>query len=218
MKPVGATKCCAHNLQRQGFRLFIVMILSMIVVLPVSAKIKFGLRGGYNMVDMKWKLSEISSDNKTGFYIGPAIKIGTPILDFDLAALYDQCDIEIEGEKFKDKNMNLQFNLRKGFGFGDKLSVFVFAGPQFGFNLGDKCRSLKNAFDSSREWRWRDSDFTLNFGFGVMLLNHIELRANYNLATGKTADINDLNEIGETIRHFNSAKRNTCQIGATVYF
>ena len=218
MKSENASRCHVFRLRNHGFKMMIIMLLSMIVTMPANAKIKFGLRGGYNMVDMKWKLSEISSDNKTGFYIGPAIKIGTPILDFDLAALYDQCDMEVEGVRFKDKNMNLQFNVRKGFGFGDKLSVFVFAGPQFGFNLGDKCKSLKNAYESSKEWRWKDSDFTLNFGFGVMLFNHVELRANYNIATGKTADVNYLDEIGEAVRHFDSAKKNTCQVGATVYF
>ena len=204
--------------RKQGIRMLLVLLSLTLLSLPVTAKIKFGLRGGVNMVDMNWSLSEIVSEDKTGFYIGPAVKIGTPLLDIDLAALYDQCDIEVEGRKIKDKNMNLQFSLRKGFGLGDKFGVFVFAGPQFGFNLGDKCNTLEDGIDSAKEWRWKDSQLTINVGFGVMLLNHLELRAGYNIATKKTAHVSSLDETGQTLRSLDAARKNTCQVGATVYF
>ena len=191
--------------------MMIIMLLSMIVTMPANAKIKFGLRGGYNMVDMKWKLSEISSDNKTGFYIGPAIKIGTPILDFDLAALYDQCDMEVEGVRFKDKNMNLQFNVRKGFGFGDKLSVFVFAGPQFGFNIGDK----KFSFSNANDYKMKDSNLSLNLGAGIRLVSHLEIGFNYNIALGKTGEFNEVDGAKNLV---GNGKANAWQISAAYYF
>ena len=62
-------------------------------------------------------------------------------LGIDASALYDQREAELkyEGrdpETFKTQSINIPINLRYGIGLGNTANLFLFAGPQFGFNVG----------------------------------------------------------------------------------
>ena len=86
------------------------------------------------------------TSNKAGFFIGPTVKISLPVtgLSVDGSALYDQRTAKI---KNADANVKLQtiqipINIRYGIGLSSAVNLFAFAGPQFGFNIGDKSRDL----------------------------------------------------------------------------
>ena len=74
------------------------------------------------------------SSNQTGFFIGPTLKFSLPLigLGIDIAALYDQRSAKVSDAKENDGN------LRYGIGLGSLTSIYFAAGPQFGFNVGDK--------------------------------------------------------------------------------
>lgn len=200
------------NISRRILTLLCCALLS----LPALSQIKCGVRAGANNVSASDVWANISG--KGGFFVGPALKIGTPILDFDFAALYDQRVVEVEGQDVKRQTFDLQANIRKGFGFGDKFSIFVFAGPQFDFNLGKKGTSFKETFESVKDWRWKDAQLSLNIGFGVMLLNHVELRAAFSHPCGKTSEF-DYYEVKNDIKgHYKTPSLNSIQAGATIYF
>lgn len=164
----------------------------------------------------------LESDNRTGFFIGPTLKIGMPLgFDFDSSILYDQRNAALSETEdngttvaHPEKHiLSLQANLRKGFGFGDKASFFIYAGPQFGLNLGNKTIFHLDDID----WRWKQSDVSINMGVGIMLLNRIEIKANYNISCGKAYEIRAreaLQQIGEEIL---SPRANAFQIGLAIY-
>lgn len=194
-----------------------IFLLVAIVCFSINseAKVKFGLRGGANITKMSFNNDVINSKNTNGFYIGPTVKIGLPLgFDIDGSIVYNQWKVETDvfnanntPIELKHKAIDIPLNLRKGFGLGDKASVFLFAGPQFSFNIGNK--DLHDI-----DWTWKDSDISINLGVGAMLLNHIEVKANYNIPCGKTGSFNVENAVVKNI----SGKKKGWQIGAAIYF
>ena len=68
--------------------------------------------------------------------------------------------------------------------------------------------------DCVKEWRWKNSDFSVNVGGGVKI-NHVEIRVTYNSALGKTAEAVKY-DLGDIIKL--KPKSNAWQIGLTYYF
>ena len=154
----------------------------------VQAKVKFGVRGGANLTKISFNSGVWDSKNKTGYFIGPTLKFGMPLgFDLDASALYNQIEADPvlyigndnnNDEKFpnlKRKTIAVPLNLRKGFGFGDVLDLFIFAGPQFDFNVNGDIRQ------GEVEWKWKESTVSVNVGLGLMLLNLYKILVFYSL-------------------------------------
>lgn len=172
--------------------MLLVMIVTMTAANNASAQIKFGLKGGVNVTDMSLNSSVFDASNRTGFFVGPTIKVQLPLvgLGIDASALYDQREAKIKvgntttKETLRSQAINIPINLRYGWGLSSMANIFLFAGPQFGFNVGDKDQKITE----SSTWSVKNSNFSLNFGAGVTLLSHLQLTANYNVVCGKTSD------------------------------
>lgn len=170
-------------------------VAAMLLATNANAQIKFGLKGGLNVTSMSFSEEVFDASNKTGFFVGPMVKVTVPVvgLSFDAAALYDQkeADVQyasIEGElgkvNVKQQSINIPVNVRYGFGLSSLANLFLFAGPQWGINVGDK--NFK--WNESSSYSLKKSNFSVNVGAGVTLLNHLQVSANYNIACGKSAD------------------------------
>ena len=171
------------------------MVAAMLFASNANAQIKFGLKGGLNVTSMSFSEEVFDASNKTGFFVGPMVKVTVPIvgLSFDAAALYDQKEADVkyagtEGElskvNVKQQSINIPVNVRYGFGLSSLANIFLFAGPQWGINVGDK--NFK--WNESSSYSLKKSNFSVNVGAGVTLLNHLQVSANYNIACGKSAD------------------------------
>lgn len=171
------------------------LVAVMLFAANANAQIKFGLKGGLNVTSMSFSEEVFDASNKTGFFVGPMVKVTVPIvgLSFDAAALYDQKEADVkytgtEGElgkvNVKQQSINIPVNVRYGFGLSSLANIFLFAGPQWGINVGDK--NFK--WNESSSYSLKKSNFSVNVGAGVTLLNHLQVSANYNIACGKSAD------------------------------
>lgn len=171
------------------------LVAAMLFAANANAQIKFGLKGGLNVTSMSFSEEVFDASNKTGFFVGPMVKVTVPIvgLSFDDAALYDQKEADVkytgtEGElgkvNVKQQSINIPVNVRYGFGLSSLANIFLFAGPQWGINVGDK--NFK--WNESSSYSLKKSNFSVNVGAGVTLLNHLQVSANYNIACGKSAD------------------------------
>lgn len=212
---------------RKIFTAAIVAATMLFSTSSAQAQVKFGLKGGLNVTNMSLNSEVFDADNQTGFFIGPTVKFTLPIvgLGIDASALYDQRDAKITVEdngasvesKIKNPSINIPINLRYGVGLGSTASVYLFAGPQFGFNVGDKNQSI---FKDMGEWRLKSSTFSVNVGLGAMLLSHLQISANYNIACGKTGETTVSSALGELAQ--SAAKKrgraNAWQIGLAYYF
>lgn len=212
---------------RKFFTAAIVAVSMLFAASSAQAQVKFGLKGGLNVTNMSLNSEVFDADNQTGFFIGPTVKFTLPIvgLGIDASALYDQRDakvkVEDDGEsvesKIKNQSINIPINLRYGVGLGSTASLFLFAGPQFGFNVGDKNQSL---FKDAAQWRLKSSTFSVNVGLGAMLLSHLQISANYNIACGKTGETTVSEALGTTVQEAFSkrGRANAWQIGLAYYF
>lgn len=202
------------------------MLLAMIVTMTAannaSAQIKFGLKGGVNVTDMSLNSSVFDASNRTGFFVGPTIKVQLPLvgLGIDASALYDQREAKIKvgntttKETLRSQAINIPINLRYGWGLSSMANIFLFAGPQFGFNVGDKDQKITE----SSTWSVKNSNFSLNFGAGVTLLSHLQLTANYNVVCGKTSDATITEGLEQLTNKEVRSRANAWQIALAYYF
>lgn len=196
----------------------IVLVAATCFAMPASAQLKFGVKGGLNITDMSLSSDVFETSNRTGFFIGPTVKFTLPIvgLGIDASALYDQRESELtnadnEVTKIKQQAINIPINVRYDIGLGSLAAVYLAAGPQFGFNVGDKNQTL---FDDVADWKLNSSNFSVNVGAGVMLLSHLQVGANYNIVCGKTGKITYLDGVESAFR----GRSNSWQISMAYYF
>ena len=161
------------------------------------------------------------ASNRAGFFFGPTVKFTLPIvgLGIDASALYDQREAKLTvgetktKETVKTQAINIPINARYSVGLGSVASVLFFAGPQFGFNVGDKNVDLGG--DSN--WKFRSSQFSVNVGAGFSFMNHFEVTANYNIACGKTGDAT-FSKTLENVIDKDKGRANAWQIALAYYF
>ena len=193
----------------------VVLVAATLVTIPAQAQFKFGLKGGLNLTDMSFSVDDVDVSNRAGFFIGPTAKFTLPIvgLGLDASVLYDQREAKLKGtdDKIKQQAINIPINLRYDIGLGSLAAVYLAAGPQFGFNIGDKHQTL---VEDVSEWKLNDSNFSVNVGLGVMLLGHLQVGANYNIVCGKTGEVTVIDSVEEAFR----GRSNTWQISAAYYF
>lgn len=196
-----------------------------------QAQVQFGIKGGLNVTSMSLDKDKLlDTENQTGFFIGPTVKFTLPIvgLGIDASALYDQREAKLKGDvkgnevetssTLKTQAINIPINVRYGVGLGSVANVFFFAGPQFGFNVGDKNKSI---FQDAAEWKLKSSNFSVNVGLGFTVLSHLQVSANYNIACGKTGDVTVSDAAGTAIQDMlgkNGGKANAWQVGVAYYF
>ena len=185
----------------------VVLFAALMTAVPAKAEVKFGLKGGLNLTSMSLDANAISKSNQAGFFVGPTVKFTLPIvgLGFDASALYDQRSAEVGNEKIKQQSIQIPVNLRYNIGIGGSAGIYLAAGPQFGFPVGDKVYNTKVG-----EYRLKDANLSFNFGAGVYLLKHLEVGFAYNLAAGKSGEFSGWNDV--------DTHNNAWQIGAAVYF
>jgi hypothetical protein len=197
----------------------LMLCLAILSVQTASAQVKFGLKGGVNVTHMSLSTDVLDKSNNAGFYVGPTVYFNVPIvgLGFDASVLYDQrsADVQVENDAttttsatLKQKQIAIPINVRYGVGLGNTASIFLYAGPQFGFNVAGDVKK------TAGDWKWKDSNFSVNIGAGVMLLNHLQVNANYNVQCGKTGEATWANTASKAF----TGKEHAWQIGLAYYF
>ena len=202
-------------------KIFTLMVLLAAMTFTAQAQVKFGLKGGLNLTNMRFDKDVVSKSNQAGFFIGPTVKFTLPVvgLGIDAAALYDQRSAKLDGvdETLKQRSIQIPINVRYGFGLGSIAGIYFFAGPQFGFNVGDK---VTNIISNVVDWRLKDSNLSANVGLGLMLLNHLQISANYNIVFGTTGEFNVLTDVAsrtwDTVT--GKTKANAWQLSLAYYF
>lgn len=205
-------------------KIMMLLLAAIALSMPSQAQVKFGLKGGLNLTTMSMSESGAKDaiKNKAGFFVGPTIKIGLPLsgLSIDASALYDQREAKMtvnnNEETLKSQSLQVPINLRYGVGLGSVVNLFAFAGPQFGFNLGDKSKEI---FNNAMDWTLKSSNVSANVGLGATLLNHLQITVNYNIALGKTGDV-DLKQGADAAWNTltGKSKANAWQVSAAYFF
>ena len=157
-------------------KILTLIVMAVAFAAPSQAQIKFGAMAGLNMTNMSFTESGASEavKSRTGFFIGPTVKFTVPIvgLSVDGAALYDQREAKSGDETIKAQSIQVPINVRYGFGLSSLLNVFAFAGPQFGFNIGNKTNELQK---DVANWTLKSSNLSANIGIGATVASHLQV-------------------------------------------
>lgn len=198
------------------------VVLAVAMTLTAQAQgIKFGVKGGLNITKMLFSKDIVSTDNKTGFFVGPTLKVSLPMgFGVDIAALYDERSADVTGvssstgassnsmaatETIKQKTLQIPVNLRYNIGLSSMAGIYLAAGPQFGFPVADKVFETKVG-----EYRLKDANLSINFGAGLTLMGHLEVGFTYNLAAGKSGEFKNWDDV--------DTHNNAWQISAAYFF
>ena len=195
------------------------MAMAIMCATSAKAQVKFGLKGGLDVTSMSLSNSVFDASNRTGFFVGPTLKLTVPIvgLSFDVAALYDQKEAKVTADNtsettMRQKSINIPVNIRYGWGLSSLANLFLFAGPQWGINVGDQ--DFK--WNDNSSYSLKKSNFSVNVGLGVTLMSHLQVSANYNIACGKTADVTWKSATGDVLAA--NSKNNSWQIALGYWF
>lgn len=158
---------------------------------PLFAQnVQFGLRGGVQLTEMSFSGDALRTNNRTGFCAGPVLRIKTPVAGFaiDVATLYDQRDLKVDGLLMKQKSLLVPANARLGASVFSLLGIFLTAGPQLSFNLGDDILHWTDEASNIKQYTLQNTTLSLNIGGGVTVGKHLEAAIYYIMPLGKTGD------------------------------
>ncbi len=205
----------------------IMLAVALMFAQQADAQLQFGVKGGLNVSSISFNQDLFDSSNRSGWFLGPTMKLSTPImgLGFDASALYEQKSSQVENTKVQSgettinqKSVIIPVNVRWGFGLGSMASMFVFAGPQFGFNVGKDEFSWTSREDYQNTFQLKKSNLSVNVGAGVSLLKHLQVTANYSIATGKTGEAKVSKVIDDTYDTIITGKTNAWQVSVAYFF
>src|SRR5574344_1104962 len=201
---------------KKGF--IILLFFVTMTNLTVFSQVTFGVKGGLNMTDINSSTIHDYEKNNNGFFFFPISKIALPLVfGFDGFLFYDQrsakVKTELDGEKnysttVKQQQITVPVNLRYGADLSKQFGVYLFVGPQFGFNVGDK--TVSTNYD---DWDFNTAQLSVNIGAGATIFNHLQVSANDTLACSKAADLT----IKEN-RKIGNGKTNAWQISLGCFF
>ena len=198
------------------------VIVCFCMVSQAQAQLNWGLKIGANLSDASFKgLKDVKVDNLSGFFVGPMIEFKFPVfgLGVDGSLLYSQTKMKFINETTnigvtnKQHELDIPVNLKWSFGLGSMLGAYIAAGPQFGFNIGNK-KGFMN-------YDLKKNNTSFNVGAGVKLIRHLQLGVNYNFALGHTATLYaDPNIIldGKPLTQDVKIKNNTWQVSLAYLF
>ena len=199
---------------------FIIYLLS---VSPVGAQVRIGLKGGLELTQMEFSSAALRESNRAGFYVGPQAKFQLPVvgLGIDVAALYSRREVKVESESLTQQSLLIPAHVRYGVNIGEVLGIFLCAGPQFNFNVGDDIFYWRDKDSNNNQYSLQNTLLSMNFGGGIDLGPNLEATIYYNVPLGKTADFT-WDRLGEELKNekWSRAKSriNAWHIALTYFF
>ena len=157
---------------------------------------RFGVKAGVNINEMKFNEDAFSSKNRSGFTGGVMVQFVAPVINigFDASLLYthrtardysvaeNQATGDFSAVNVGSDYIEIPVNFRYNLGLpivGKFVTPFLTTGPDFSFLLSNQ--NVKDA------WNNKKFDMAWNFGFGVKIVNKVELAASYGLGLKDSA-------------------------------
>jgi len=195
---------------------FLGIVIALFTVTTASAQVRFGIKGGVNIMKASFNRDVYKLDNVTGFHFGPVIEgmFGQGGIGLDAAVLFSQKGFDTEPNTIKNNFIEVPVNLKFKFGI-PYVNPFVAAGPYVAFRIaGNEDWNLKTSANGIiKQIKAQNFGAGLNFTAGAEVLKQLQLGVTYGWALTddyKTFDKSDVNS------YF--GKLHTWLISATIFF
>lgn len=169
---------------------------------PASAQVKFGLKLGTAINNLKFSSSDealaslTDSGNRAGFLGGAMVEFTVPIvgLCFDGSVLYVHrtSSNSASDEAISRDYIDIPINLKYKFSFpivSSLIKPYVTTGPSFAFLTSKK--AIQDAIES------KSTDISWNFGLGVELMSHVQVSASYGFSLGSNVSSSEYSVDGK---------------------
>ena len=169
-------------------RKIIASVVLWMSALSIFAGVRVGVKAGVNLANAVTNTDAITTNNFTGFQVGPMMEIsGLTGWGVDFAILYSQHGMNFRAlsplntatnyEKTVS-TLDIPLNLKFKFSIAKMCGFYLTAGPYINFNVDDQTNFTQIKTD------WQNNHFGtgLNFGAGFEVLKHLQIGANYQLA------------------------------------
>jgi len=207
-----------HRLSLTAMALFLTMS-------SLAQDIQIGAKGGLDLTSMEFSSSSdiLDESNRAGFFIGPTMRIGTPVmgLSVDVSALYDQRNIKVGTRTLTQECLVVPAHARLGVDVGDLLGIFICAGPQLNYNLGKSSFQWEDVDKYRKHFTFQETTLSVNFGLGAKIGGNLEAGIYYNVPLGKTADFTWdtlATELQDQDMHTAKSKTNAWRLAVSYYF
>lgn len=169
----------------------LVLAAAAIFVPQAKAQFRYGPMAGVSITNLKFKQDLVTIDKTVGYSAGIGAEMMFPGIGFgiDLGLYYERRGAKANlGQKeiwssqgYGKENiglhyialpLHLRFKYTRMNGLEDMIAPLVFAGPTFGFHVGN---SKLPAFDFS------GGDLAVEFGAGFELFKHWQITGSYNM-------------------------------------
>lgn len=167
--------------------LAVFVVAALMTALPARAQLQFGFKGGLNVTEMSFDENVFKSSNRLGYFIGPTVKFGLPItgIGIDISGLYEKKTTKVNGKAIDQENIIVPANVRLN--LGTVAGVYLAAGPQFAFNIGDdEFKWNKDGVENT--FQLKKSYLSINLGAGIFFSKHFEVGFVYNIGVSKTGE------------------------------
>lgn len=155
------------------------IILLFACINTMSAQIRFGLKGGFDVSNNRINKDILNAHNRLGFQIGGTMEIMAPIIGLGAEAsiLYGHQKFDVDNADLSDYNyVRVPINLKKKFSVVGLFGVFVAAGPYAEFKLSGGDLKVDGLVD---QYKSKSFGMGVNVGAGVELLKHLEVGMYY---------------------------------------
>lgn len=162
--------------------------IALMVMMPAMAQFKIGPRLGVDVNSLHFNKDVFQEDNRAGFTGGLQAEFMIPGLGFglDASVMYVRRSATFTDDQRTEVNadyIEIPVNLKYKLGLpllSHILKPYVYTGPSFSFLTS---RRFFSDFVNKK------SDTAWNFGFGVELINHLQLSASYAVGMSKALDV-----------------------------
>ena len=204
-------------------RLYLTAMALFLTMSSFAQDIQIGAKGGFDLTSMEFSSGDLDKSNRAGFFIGPSMRIDTPVmgLSVDVSALYDQRNIKVGTRTLTQESLVVPANARFGVSIGDLLGIFVSAGPQLSYNLGKSSFQWEDIDHYRKHFTFQETTLSINLGAGAKIGSNLEAGIYYNVPLGKTADFTWdtlASELQDLDMHTAKSKTNAWRISVSYYF
>ena len=180
---------------------------------------KWGVEAGMNFNSLSFDKAMFESNNRTGFFVGPKVKVNVPLLGFgaDAAITYSMNGVSINSMKGETisknlSNLEIPLNLRYDFSLLKFLSIYLATGPQYNYCMSsdETIKELYGHADGSysrSNWGW-------NVGGGVEILDHLQLGVTYTIPISDSGNL----ALGDLSNIFSNYKQKTVKVRLAYFF
>lgn len=174
-------------------------LLALIVaVLPIGAQVRFGVRGGMTVGELRFERNIIDSDNRMGWCGGLLIDAGIPVvgLGVEASVMYTHRNNRLTDEYrlFKRHYIEIPVYARYRLSLPSVERFFaplVFTGPNFSILFNDNGPST---YDNSKTY------LSWDVGAGADLFRHLRLTATYGIGISKAMKYINRDYDGEVVQ------------------